>query len=385
MARSIEIVRAVGVALDEDAGRAGLLRHAIPRGGALDPEGLALANAAVGNELGAAGIGVQGSREADRTRGRSAGRGEQVPCRMGSLRSRAASQLALSLIVLGGVSHDGRVQAQCGCSCPAEGAPFLRGGHSLPTNARIFGRLGRYDAASVSLVTDAGTAVAFTLVPAGDGRGTAFWLLPDAPLVPGNYILSAHPLPGTSASEFSRHVVVDATVDTTPPPFTSLRFGAEHPALCHPVVGATVGWDAPNPPSSDVLLDEFVTEVEITLAGGVVRTTFPEQVAFNGTTAFGTSDAPSCFGASEVQGLAAGSPVTGRVRIWDMAGNSTPFAPFELVPERLTVASVATCPRPDCAVSAPGTGRHRPVSTARLLPLFALALALSRRQGCRIV
>ncbi len=56
MARSIEIVRAVGVALDEDAGRAGLLRHAIPRGGALDPEGLALANAAVGNELGAAGI-----------------------------------------------------------------------------------------------------------------------------------------------------------------------------------------------------------------------------------------------------------------------------------------------------------------------------------------
>ncbi len=56
MSRAIEIVRAVGVALVEDGGRIHRLRHAIPRGGALDPEGLALANVAVGNAIGAAAI-----------------------------------------------------------------------------------------------------------------------------------------------------------------------------------------------------------------------------------------------------------------------------------------------------------------------------------------
>ena len=56
MAREIEIVRTVGVALVEDAGRAHRLRVAVPRGGALDPEGLAIANAALGNPHGAAAI-----------------------------------------------------------------------------------------------------------------------------------------------------------------------------------------------------------------------------------------------------------------------------------------------------------------------------------------
>ena len=47
--RQIEIAKAVGVALVEDAGRPGRLRHAIPRGGAIDRGGLAVANRAVGN------------------------------------------------------------------------------------------------------------------------------------------------------------------------------------------------------------------------------------------------------------------------------------------------------------------------------------------------
>lgn len=56
MTRQIEIVRVVGVALVQDAGAAGRLRQAVPRGGAMDVEGLAIANAAVGNAQGAAAI-----------------------------------------------------------------------------------------------------------------------------------------------------------------------------------------------------------------------------------------------------------------------------------------------------------------------------------------
>jgi biotin-dependent carboxylase-like uncharacterized protein len=59
--RSIEVVRAIGVAIVEDAGRLHRLRDAIPRGGALDPESLAIANAAVGNAPGAAAIERYGS------------------------------------------------------------------------------------------------------------------------------------------------------------------------------------------------------------------------------------------------------------------------------------------------------------------------------------
>lgn len=54
--RSIEIVEVRGLALVQDGGRVGRLRHAVPRGGALDPEALAVANAAVGNAPGAAAI-----------------------------------------------------------------------------------------------------------------------------------------------------------------------------------------------------------------------------------------------------------------------------------------------------------------------------------------
>jgi biotin-dependent carboxylase-like uncharacterized protein len=62
-ARRIEITRTVGVALVEDAGRVGRLRHAVPRGGALDVERLAIANAAVGNPIGAAAIERYGAVE----------------------------------------------------------------------------------------------------------------------------------------------------------------------------------------------------------------------------------------------------------------------------------------------------------------------------------
>ena len=61
--RRIEIAKAVGVALVEDAGRLYRLRNAIPRGGAIDRAGLAVANRAVGNLAGAAAIERYGAIE----------------------------------------------------------------------------------------------------------------------------------------------------------------------------------------------------------------------------------------------------------------------------------------------------------------------------------
>lgn len=54
--RSIELVEVRGLALVQDGGRVGGLRQAVPRGGALDLEALAVANAAVGNIASAAAI-----------------------------------------------------------------------------------------------------------------------------------------------------------------------------------------------------------------------------------------------------------------------------------------------------------------------------------------
>ena len=61
--RSVEIVSVHGHALVEDGGRAGRLSEAIPRGGALDPEALAVANVAVGNDASAAAIERYGALE----------------------------------------------------------------------------------------------------------------------------------------------------------------------------------------------------------------------------------------------------------------------------------------------------------------------------------
>ncbi|MFO0685604.1 MAG: hypothetical protein U0234_26320 [Sandaracinus sp.] len=63
MLRSLDIVRSVGLAFVEDGGRAGGLRWAVPRGGALDPEALAAANAVVGNAPGAAALERYGAIE----------------------------------------------------------------------------------------------------------------------------------------------------------------------------------------------------------------------------------------------------------------------------------------------------------------------------------
>lgn len=56
VARSLDIVRSVGLAFVQDGGREGGLRWAVPRGGALDREALAAANLVVGNPPGAAAI-----------------------------------------------------------------------------------------------------------------------------------------------------------------------------------------------------------------------------------------------------------------------------------------------------------------------------------------
>jgi allophanate hydrolase subunit 2 len=63
MTRTIELGAVRGLALIEDAGRPGRLAMAVPRGGAMDLEGLACANLAVGNEPGAAAIERYGSIE----------------------------------------------------------------------------------------------------------------------------------------------------------------------------------------------------------------------------------------------------------------------------------------------------------------------------------
>lgn len=63
MVRALDIVRVAGLAFVQDGGRAGRLRWAVPRGGALDPESLARANAAVGNAPGAAAIERYGALE----------------------------------------------------------------------------------------------------------------------------------------------------------------------------------------------------------------------------------------------------------------------------------------------------------------------------------
>lgn len=63
MTRTIELAAVRGLAFVEDAGRPGHLAMAVPRGGAIDVEGLAIANAAVGNDPRAAAIERYGAIE----------------------------------------------------------------------------------------------------------------------------------------------------------------------------------------------------------------------------------------------------------------------------------------------------------------------------------
>ncbi len=81
MPRVIELGAVRGLALVEDAGRPGRLAMAVPRGGALDREGLGAANAAVGNDPGAAGIERYGELELV----------ARTPVRVGDERGRAMS------------------------------------------------------------------------------------------------------------------------------------------------------------------------------------------------------------------------------------------------------------------------------------------------------
>lgn len=57
----LEIVRVVGLATVQDRGREGVLALGVPVGGALSPERLRAANAAVGNDASAAGIEITGT------------------------------------------------------------------------------------------------------------------------------------------------------------------------------------------------------------------------------------------------------------------------------------------------------------------------------------
>ncbi|HEX8822792.1 MAG TPA: biotin-dependent carboxyltransferase family protein [Archangium sp.] len=78
----LEVLEVGGPVLVQDGGRAGLMHHGVPPGGALVPEGLASGNRAVGNAWGAAALECYGRLEL-RLHGRSAwvavdGRAERV-------------------------------------------------------------------------------------------------------------------------------------------------------------------------------------------------------------------------------------------------------------------------------------------------------------------
>ena len=101
-----------------------------------------------------------------------------------------------ALVLLSPVLTASPAGAQCACSgstCPADRPPFFSSSVSpqLAPNARILARLDRYDPETVALATSDGAPVTFTLEPAGDAAGLAFWLTPTEPLATGSYVVSA--------------------------------------------------------------------------------------------------------------------------------------------------------------------------------------------------
>lgn len=256
--------------------------------------------------------------------------------------------------------------AQCACICPANGAPFFRSAvprdvEPTPPNARIFMRLARYDVASVELTSQSVTPVPFVLEPAGDSSGTAFWLEPLSPLDSGRYVLSA--IARASGTVYRQQLVVEGDNDTTPPMLEGVDVvGRGSPNYCHDVVGAVVVWA---PVSADVLRSDLVVEVELWRESTMLARVFPEDVALDGTTTFGTSEAADCFGAAHAEGLRAGEELTARVRVWDQAGNATDVGTFPFVPVPSRAADAGPCGR-YCG-AAPWSDGRPPVGWAAIM------------------
>jgi hypothetical protein len=202
-------------------------------------------------------------------------------------------------------------QVTCGCYlsyCPARDSPFLRFELATPLapNARILARLSGFDPGSVELETTAGDPVAFALEPAGDAAGTAYWIVPAAPLMPGDYLLSA-----TSRAERSvatEAFSVAARDDVTPPAVSGLRVaGVSVSNYCSELVGGAVSYSAVDP---GLVYTAVALEVELWRGGVRFARVFPAQAYRSQPTEFGTSPAPDCFGAAHVDGLREGEELT---------------------------------------------------------------------------
>ena len=268
------------------------------------------------------------------------------------------AMIATAVIVVAVLSPRLAAAQSCECgSCPANGPPFFEPGAvpehptQLPRNARVFARLVHFDPTSVAWTTSAGHPMPFTMRPAGDSRGTAFWLEPNAPLSAGAYVISAATR-GTGTVQ-SWPVIVSGS-DVTTPPSVTLRVDPQpHQELCHDIVGAAVTWLAAG---ESTWRTGGVTEVELSRSGVVYARVFPAL----GT--FGSSDTPDCLGAGYVAGLVDGVEITGQVRMWDMAGNATAFAPFAVTPRTVRAVDPTPCSshcsatlgrRPDTRVCVP--------------------------------
>lgn len=262
------------------------------------------------------------------------------------------------------------VQAQTACPCgfcPANRSPFfaVNVAPELAPNARIFARLDGFDLREVRLRTSSGAPIPFALEPAGDDAGTAFWVVPDAPLSPGSYVLAASLAVG---QEF----VVLPGDDTTPPPVGGLRIGTvARSDYCSDLTGGWISWETG--PDSDVSRSVFAVEVELWRDGAMFARVFPAQPVFITPVEFGTSPNPECFGSAHVDGLIEGEQLTARVRVWDMAGNATGF--------ESSTFTVARSGPVQCLQSCAATpGRHLPPTGHGLLALLALLLAASSRR-----
>ncbi len=281
-----------------------------------------------------------------------------------------------AVLLLGGPVTSARADG-CGCGCLFNVQPFFAGTrpgpHAVTSSARLFAQLQAYDASTVSLVDDADVPVAFTLTPADDSGGTAFWLTPDASLGLGrHYRLTATRRDG---SVFRTELVVDATVGRTPPSVTGLRVRLPEsapPRLCGDLRGLIVEWDALH----EVLLEDAVVEVEVQRAGAVIGRTFARSVPYpDGTTTrwLGAGADPDCVGGAWLPDLD-GDLLDARLRVWDQAGQATGWIEVSFEPVVLGVGSPPPCPARSCTATG---ARSRPDAFC-----WAIALAALVHRGC---
>lgn len=279
---------------------------------------------------------------------------------------------ALTLLV----AHNAR--AECGCSCPAEDAPFFRGSatrspETIARNARIFARLSRFDPGSVRIEAEGGAIVEHALEPAGDAAGVAYWIVPTLPLSPGSYTISATQTGGRFVHR-EAFVVLDED-DVAPPTVTGLHIETSVlPDLCSDLIGsAFVAWDRDPRGSAETL----VVEVELLRDGTSLGRVFPSYSGPPGTRGLGTAAEPACFGEAHLDGLVAGEALTARVRMLDLAGNATTPADFDFVALESHAAPQSECGRWCSAGVGAATSRSLPMCLLAAL----LALLARRRRG----